>query len=93
MNKNNKSYKIEIMTILNDKTKKRQVIIVTLHKEMMDADIGQILALAIQKDIKNVLLVVTCDITKSQQRTIRWLNDRTEFNFNILLSQNEMVNL
>lgn len=93
MNKNNKSYKIEIMTILNDKTKKRQVIIVTLHKEMMDADIGQILALAIQKDIKNVLLVVTGDITKSQQRTIQWLNDRTEFNFNILLSQNEMVNL
>lgn len=93
MNKNNKSYKIEIMTILNDKTKKRQVIIVTLHKEMMDADIGQILALAIQKDVKNVLLVVTGDITKSQQRTIRWLNDRTEFNFNILLSQNEMVNL
>ena len=93
MNKNNKSYKIEIMTILNDKTKKRQVVGVTLHKEMMDADIGQILALAIQKDIKNVLLVVTCDITKSQQRTIRWLNDRTEFNFNILLSQNEMVNL
>lgn len=93
MNKNNKSYKIEIMTILNDKTKKRQVIIVTLHKEMMDADIGQILALTIQKDIKNVLLVVTGDITKSQQRTIRWLNDRTEFNFNILLSQNEMVNL
>lgn len=93
MNKNNKSYKIEIMTILNDKTKKRQVIIVTLHKEMMDADIGQILALTIQKDIKNVLLVVTGDITKSQQRTIQWLNDRTEFNFNILLSQNEMVNL
>ena len=93
MNKNNKSYKIEIMTILNDKTKKRQVIIVILHKEMMDADIGQILALTIQKDIKNVLLVVTGDITKSQQRTIRWLNDRTEFNFNILLSQNEMVNL
>lgn len=93
MNKNNKSYKIEIMTILNDKTKKRQVIIVTLHKEMMDADIGQILALTIQKDIKNVLVVVTGDITKSQQRTIRWLNDRTEFNFNILLSQNEMVNL
>ena len=93
MNKNNKSYKIEIMTILNDKTKKRQVIIVILHKEMMDADIGQILALTIQKDIKNVLLVVTGDITKSQQRTIQWLNDRTEFNFNILLSQNEMVNL
>ena len=75
------------------KQKKRQLIIVILHKEMMGADIGQILALAIQKDIKNVLLVVTGDITKSQQRTIQWLNDRTEFNFNILLSQNEMVNL
>ena len=83
--------KFEIATISRTKSGAK-ALLVTLPSAITDADIGQMLATAIQNDAKRIFFITPIRPNIAQQRSIQWLNDHTDIKVIVLIPSQKIVN-
>jgi len=83
--------KFEIATISGTKSGAK-ALLVTLPSAITDADIGQMLATAIQNDAKRIFFITPVRPNIAQQRSIQWMNDHTDIKVIVLIPSQKIIN-
>ena len=83
--------KFEITTISGPKPGAK-ALLVTLASAITDADIGQMLAVAIQNDIKRIFFITHVRPNIVQQRSMQWINDHTDIKVIVLIPSQKITN-
>lgn len=83
--------KFEIATISRSKSGAK-ALLVTLPSAITDADIGQMLAAAIQNDAKRIFFITPVRPNIAQQRSIQWMNDHTDIKVIVLIPSQKITN-
>ena len=83
--------KFEIATISGNRSGAK-ALLVTLPSAITDADIGQMLATAIQNDAKRIFFITPVRPNIAQQRSIQWMNDHTDINVIVLIPSQKIAN-
>ncbi len=83
--------KFEIATISGTKPGAK-ALLVTLASAITDADIGQMLAVAIQNDVKRIFFITPVRPNIAQQRSIQWMNDHTDIKVIVLIPSQKIIN-
>lgn len=83
--------KFEIATISGNRSGAK-ALLVTLPSAITDADIGQMLATAIQNDAKRIFFITPVRPNIAQQRSIQWMNDHTDIKVIVLIPSQRIAN-
>lgn len=83
--------KFEIATISGTKSGAK-ALLVTLPSAITDADIGQMLAAAIQNDAKRIFFITPVRPNIAQQQSIQWMNDHTDIKVIVLIPSQKIAN-
>ena len=83
--------KFEIATISGNRSGAK-ALLVTLPSAITDADIGQMLATAIQNDAKRIFFITPVRPNVAQQRSIQWMNDHTDIKVIVLIPSQKIIN-
>ena len=83
--------KFEIATISGNRSGAK-ALLVTLPSAITDADIGQMLATAIQNDAERIFFITTVRPNIAQQRSIQWMNDHTDIKIIVLIPSQRIAN-